>query len=255
MKRTINSTGRRRLPQNLVTVRLNEPAGGLPRSFTAQFSGLAEAGLPADARIYGEPYVASSSARFTFGTVAAVTTPADTQLTELDEGAAVLFRVKVVDETGDVGKILASAEGIAPRGREDSDGRKPLLPIRHTDLGEELWQLQIDRDRGPELCVSNRVPGLADRVRSEPLVQGLVLPVVLRQIVSAIQDADDDAEWALDWKAFCGRLAGEEIDWEMDSEEDDQAIQDLIRRIARRFVEGQRYTSRARASLGVQADD
>ena len=70
MKRTINSTGRRRFAHPLVTVRLTEPAGGLPRSFTAHFGDLADAGFPPEARIYVEPYVASSSVTFAFGTVA-----------------------------------------------------------------------------------------------------------------------------------------------------------------------------------------
>lgn len=255
MKRTINSTGRRRFAQYLVSVRLNEPAGGLPRSFTVHFGDLTAAGFPPDARIYVEPYVASSSERFSFGTVAGVTAPADTELSELDEGGAVLFRVKLVDETADVGKILASADGVAPRGKDSPDGRKSLLPIRHTNLGEELWQLQVDRDRGPELCVNNRVPGLADQVTADPLIQGLVLPGVLRRIVQAVLDSDDEAEWVEDWKVFCTRLIGEDIDWDMDSEENEQEIDELVRRVGQRFVEAQRYTTRVRTARGAHSDE
>ncbi len=255
MKRTINSTGRRRFAHHLVSVRLNEPAGGLPRSFTVHFGDLAAAGFPPDARIYVEPYVASSSERFSFGTVATVTTPADTELSELDEGGAVLFRVKLVDETADVGKILAPVDGVAPRGQENPDGRRSLLPIRHTNLGEELWRLQIDRDRGPELCVNNRVPGLADQVTSDPLVQGLVLPSVLGHVVQAVLDSDDEAEWVEDWKIFCARLIGEDIDWDINTEEDEQQIDELVKRIVQRFVESQRYTTRVRSARGARPDE
>src|SRR5580658_6391981 len=177
MKRTINSTGRKKLPQDAVAIRMREPAEGGARSFTAHFPGLESLNLPGDARIYVEPYVAQSSMRFAFGTVGLPESPTDTLIREVDEGR-VLFRVKIVDEAGGTGKILASVNELSPRGQEDDNSRKSLLPIRQTDLGEELWQLDIRRDKGPELCVTNRVPGLADRVPTDPLVQGMILPCV-----------------------------------------------------------------------------
>lgn len=254
MKRTINSTGRKRLPQSAMTVKLVERAGNLPRSFVAHFGDLASHGIPPNARIFVEPYVASSSARFDFGTVSAPMSPSDTQLAELDEGAPVLFRVKIIDESNDIGKILASADGIVPRGPEDTEGRKSLLPIRHTNLGEELWQLVVTRDNGPQLWVNNRVPGLVDRIVSDPLAQGLVLPAAIREVIRAVLDADDDQDWVSDWKEYCDEVAGEEIDWDLDEEEHADEIENLVTRILRRFVDARRYASKIRAAMGEYSD-
>jgi len=244
MKRTINSTGRKKLPQDGLVIRLNEPVDGTPRTFTAHFPGVAKLGLPPEARIYVEPYVAQSSMRFPFGSVAVPLSPEDTTLRELDDGP-VLFRVKIVDEAGGSGRILAAANEVSSRGREDDESRKSLLPIRRTDLGEELWTLRILRDQGPELCVNNRVPGLADRVPVDPLLQGLILPVVLRQIVPAILETDDGAPWQDDWKAWASRLVGEPLEWDIDAEDED-AVAEIVDRLLPAFLDRQRYATRVK---------
>lgn len=254
MRRTFNSTGRKRIPQSMVAIRLVEHGGAQPRSFVAHFSDLSSLGLPSDAKLYIEPRAGTSSARFAFGTISNVTNPQDTRLTEIDEGAPILFRIKVVDESGDVGKILASLDGIAPRDSDDGDGRKPLLPVRHTDLGEELWQLEIGRDSGPHLLVNNRVPGLGDRIVSDVVLQGLVLPMVLRQVVRELLLTDEELEWSRDWKQYCDNLLGEEIDWELDVDERSDEFDELIRRVVRRFVDAKRYGSTARMLAGEFSD-
>jgi hypothetical protein len=238
----------------MVTVRLVEHGGAQPRSFVAHFSDLSPLELSGDAKLYIESRAGSSSARFDFGTVSNVVNPQDTKLTEIDEGAPVLFRVKVVDESGDIGKILASVDGIAPRDKDDGDGRKPLLPVRHTDLGEELWQLEIGRDSGPHLVVNNRVPGLGDRIVSDVVLQGLVLPIVLRLVVQKLLSADEDLEWCRDWKQYCVSLLGEEVDWELDADERSDEIEELTSRIARKFVDAKRYGSTARMLAGEYTD-
>jgi hypothetical protein len=244
MKRTINSTGRKKVPQDAIVIRLTEPSDGAPRTFTAHFPGIATLGLSPDARIYVEPYVAQSSMRFPFGSVAVPESPEDTSLREVDDGP-VLFRVKIVDETGGTGRILAAANEISSRGRDDDESRKSLLPIRRTDLGEELWKLHIRRDHGPELCINNRVPGLADRVPVDPLLQGMILPIVLRRIVPVLLDTDDEAPWQDDWKAWGSRLVGEPIEWEIDVE-DEEAVEEIVDRLSHAFLARQRYATRVR---------
>lgn len=254
MRRTFNSTGRKRIPQSLVTIRLIDHGAQQPRSFVARFSDLGQLALPPDAKIYVEPRAGSSSERFAFGTIAQTITPLDTRLAELDEGAPVLFRIKVVDESSDIGKILASTDGIAPRDRDDADGRKSLLPIRHTDLGEELWRLDVNRDSGPQLLVNNRVPGLGDRVVSDVSIQGMVLPAVIQSVFREIFEVDDELDWVKDWKRYACDLLGEEIDWEIDPEEQEDDAEALVGRIGKRFVEAKRYASLLRAMQGEYAD-
>jgi hypothetical protein len=100
MKRRINSTDRKSINRELISIRLIEPEiPSQPRSFTAELGGLAELSVPRMARVYVEPYVtgSSSSMRFDFGAVGGIVTPADTTLADLDRDGRILFRIKIVD--------------------------------------------------------------------------------------------------------------------------------------------------------------
>src|SRR6185312_4175179 len=113
MNKRINYTGRKSLSQQNLSVRLEPPkypAASL--SFASQVSIPPEWKLDPSARVYVEPYVKTSSMRFSFGTVGEIKPPDDTALVEVDHSGGVLFRVKVVDESSEVGKILASANRI-----------------------------------------------------------------------------------------------------------------------------------------------
>ena len=243
MKRTINSTGRKRIPQDRISIRLVDAGSGGWPSFTLQLADISDLKLSQDASVFVEAHVASSLMRFPFGTVALVEPPSDTSLTEIDAGGRPLFSVKIVDGSGEVGKILAAAHDISPADPGDDKGRKPLLPLRQTDLGEELWNLRISRDNGPELLVNFRVPGLADRIVSDPLLQGLVLPIAIARVLEQLFDPDEDAAWQTDWRTFASTLADEEIDWETDPQENGELIEDLSQRLVRAFCERNRYAS------------
>ena len=157
----INSTGRKRINREHVRIMLTEVGGGLAPTFTAEIQLPAELKLSPSAKIYVEPYVKSSSMRFDFGTVGQMSPPTNCVLSDIDAGATILFRVKVVDETEEVGRILASANGIRPEQDADGDDRRPLLPVRSVDLGEEIWRLEIGclpSCRAPSPATSSRAP-------------------------------------------------------------------------------------------------
>ena len=120
--RTISLTGRKKIPRRLVTIELVENAEGeLCIDATLNFE---ELKLPADGRIYLQPYYKTSSMWFDCGTVGSFDLPEDTALTDIDRGGSVLFRVFVVDDSGEHGKILASADCIPakdPGGDEDKE--------------------------------------------------------------------------------------------------------------------------------------
>ena len=53
-----------------------------------------------------------------------------------------LFRVKVVDESGEHGQILAEVDGLSPlNGDEAAANRLSLLPVETADLGHAVWSL------------------------------------------------------------------------------------------------------------------
>lgn len=241
----INSTGRRRILREHVTVRLLDAGGGQPPTFTADIKLPAELKLDTAAKVYVEPYVKSSSMRFDFGTVGQIAPPSNCVLSEIDAGATILFRVKVVDETAEVGRILAAANGIRPEDDSDGDDRRPLLPVRSIDLGEEIWQLQIDKDSGPVLVVNSRIPDLIETLKRDAILQGVVYPEVVRRMVHTLfkegSELDDEDDWVSDWRAWIESQLGREI---ADGETDDpEAVESLANEVTASFAAKNRFAS------------
>lgn len=223
MKRRFNHTGRKRIEQSNCTINLMDGKEDV-QSFSANLE-LAELALPENARVYVEAYVKNSSMRFDFGTVSDMRSGGVHDLTDLDIGGAVLFRVRVVDESALVGKILASANRLRPSGEQRPMGRRPILPVRTTDLGSEVWKLEIDEDTGPVLCVSNKLPGLKEQVKTDPIYGALILPQVVRLVVSRIVSSGsfDEEDWTGHWSAWvhaeCGLDLGSMMAEEQSADE------------------------------------
>jgi len=214
MSRRFNYTGRKRLTRDHFRINLTENTKS-PPSFTADVMIPSDLKLDPQARIYIEAYVGTSAMRFDFGTVSAVSAPANCVLTDIDANTPILFRVRVVDERGSVGRILAAANGIRPESDMEGKNRKSLLPLRGIDLGEELWKLELDKDAGPTLAVNNRVPGLTDRIAVDAVLMGAIYPEVVRQITkqlfSPAGDFDESVDWVTDWRRWLTQQLGREI--------------------------------------------
>jgi hypothetical protein len=236
MKRTFNWTGRKAIPSSLITVRLIESRiPGQPLRFTAELDGLRSLKLKPEARIYVEPYVGSSSMRFAWGSIASISPALDTSLTEVDAGHGVLFRVKVVDESEAIGRILAAADGVRPSSSDDPEGRKPLLPVEYRDLGQAIWHLDLQEGAQPVLVLNNQLPQLADRIAGDPVLQGAIVPVAVRQILEFVFEEGDSSEpWVADWRKFVADLNdGEQVDDDLD----DEAFQAKLDELAMRYDE------------------
>lgn len=248
MKRRINFTRRRQLLPAHVSIGLMPPASdGAPARFSMKLDLPAAWKLRPDTRVYVEPYVKSTSMRFDFGTLGNPVTPADTALAAVDAGT-VLFRVKVVDESQDIGLLLASADAVRPRERDEGSDRRSIFPLRSRDLGNQVWLVEITAGEGPELVINNRLPGLRERLLEEPLLQGMVFPAALRQVLlAAFGDGEfSDEEWISDWRLFAKALdvdALAEPDEVMDVETLAQHVDDTVKR----FCDSKRFGERARA--------
>lgn len=243
----INSTGRKRILREHIRIRLSETDGQQPPSFTADIQLPVELRLDPSARIYVEPYVKSSSMRFDFGTVGKVSPPTDCVLSEIDAGAVVLFRVKVIDETDAVGRILASANGIRPENDADGGDRRPLLPVRAANLSEEIWRVDIDRDAGPTLVVNSRVPDLIEALKRDIYFQGAIYPEIVRRLAREVYRPDNEFEedeeggWVKDWKGWFESQLGRSVS--EDEVDDDEALGRLADDIASSFATKSQFAS------------
>ncbi len=200
----VNFTGRRRIARDRVDITVYD---GQPRTFDATINLEGLSFLP-QAAVYLEATCAGSTVieRFPFGEVGRVKQPPSHALAEL-EGENV-FTLKVVDCTERFGRILGIAEHIRPQraGKQTATGRRGILPIEPTDLGQQLWRLDF-QEHDVFLCVNKNVPGLIDRVRSDPIIYSGIYPEVVRRVLVAAIDKnaeldEDDERWPVLWLRF-----------------------------------------------------
>src|SRR3984893_1825175 len=136
-KRRINSTGRKKISQDQIDLRILSVAPGEPLKAKIGID-LESLSLPASAAVSVEAYHRSTAMRFDCGTVGAKKIPETLSLNELDQTGGVLFRIKIVDQEGQPGKILASADRVRPSIEGEELGRKSIFPAEYRDLGQEV---------------------------------------------------------------------------------------------------------------------
>jgi hypothetical protein len=249
-KRRINSTGRKKIARESVDIRLAplKPAG--PQEVTASFK-VGDLGFPAGASVVLEAYQRSSSMRFECGTVGAPEESKHIVLEELDRATPVLFRLKVVEDTG-TGKILGAADRIRPTGNENEEGKRSIFPINETDLGVEVWRVSID-DAGPSLLLNYRIPSFKHRILENPMLRGVILPaafriVLERLVVDHAFDEGDDEDWRALWLRYLREAFG--IDDDLDELTSEIDRQDWIRNVVSRFCEAHDFVETIRSVEG-----
>lgn len=214
-KRRLNYTGRKRIMRERINIRMLENELGEPLKAKADLD-LEGMGFPADAKIIMEAYHRSSGMRFDCGTVGELRIPPVLVLDEVDHSGSVLFRVKVIDEDSDTGKILGSAERVQPKSEEIQDDRKSLFPVLFRDIGPQIWHVDFaDPGAGPILILNRRIPGISQLLHENALLQGFLLPAAFRFVLERLvrqEDAGEDDEvgsgWKAEWLEFCSETLG-----------------------------------------------
>jgi hypothetical protein len=205
MIKRINSLGRKRIPSTSISIAVRD---GDPRRFSASID-LPENGWPGDAIVVMEAMCAGSPnvKRIDCGTVNRLSVPQDSPLDGIT-GKNVFFSLKVIDRSEKIGRLLGIADNLRPTqtGKQTEAGRRGILPVEAKSLGQRLWQLEF-REQDVFLLVNQDVPGLHERMRSDPLIYSLVYPEVIRRVMSKAIDEnvdldDDDDRWQTLWLKF-----------------------------------------------------
>lgn len=195
MLRTINYTGRSKINRDEVRITISEELGMEP-SFEAEFDFLQR--FPEDSSIYVEAYYKETLQRFSFGTVGNVTRPADRKLSAVDLTGTTLFRVRVVDESGQIGRLLGAAEALRPEGSKDDDNSDSLMTLKTGRLESLPWKVEVPTDGSkPCLIINNKIPDPLNRAKSDPGFYALILPGALHQVLYQLmlnEPDEDDAE-------------------------------------------------------------
>lgn len=254
MKRAFNYTGRKSIPSGAVLVSVDEGGpDGIP-TFEVVFDGLGSLGLAETNKLVLEPYVGALSMRFECGTVGSPTLPEDRRLTDIDQGAAIRFRVLVIDDASDPCRIVAS--GVISAGdKDEAEHKRSILQLTETaSLGERLWRLDLEGDAMPELLVNSRFPGMKARLIGDPLVQGLVFPAVVAELLNELLrgHAQDDCAWVKAWSVYAESLAKRQLP---EDDYDDDDIDEFIRDCVEAFCDQHRFAERVINLLKGQADD
>jgi hypothetical protein len=102
----------------------------------------------------------------------------------------------------------------------------------------------------PELILNNRISGLMDRIKTDPLLHGAIIPAAIGEILRCVldpenADIDDDLDWVKDWKRWAADILGRPID---DESIDPERVEAKRREIIEGFVRMARFASRIEAA-------
>lgn len=246
MIQRINSLGRRRVPRSAVQIEVHD---GTPRTVTAEITE-SELRYPADAHVVIEATSAGSSTvqRIACGTVGELKPPRQTPLDQL-RGQNVIFSLKVIDRSEQIGRLLGIAEKIRPEktGEQTVSGHRGILPVEHAVLGQQLWRLEF-REHDVFLLVNRDVPGLGETVRSDPVFCSMVYPEIVRQVLTRaiVRSGDPDAEddsWTTLWLRFGRNLhpSRAKPPTVQEEEEIDEWVEETVRAFCEQHTLRNRY--------------
>jgi hypothetical protein len=247
-KRRINSTGRKKISQDKIDLRILTTVDGEPLKAKLAID-LEALDLPASAALSVEAYHRSSAMRFDCGTVGSKSIPDVLTLNEIDQSGGVLFRIKVIDRDGDQGKILASADRVRPSVEGEHIGRRSIFPVEYRDLGQEIWRVEVDDDAGPSLLLNSKVPALMTRIHDNPLVAGALLPAAFRIVLlhlayNPAEEDEDGTGWKAEWKRFC--VEGLDFDDDPDDLEDDEARDAWVEQAVGKYCESRSFVDKSK---------
>ena len=233
----LNYTGRMRLNRSDVRITVYEPAHG-PPTFDADLH-LGDYQLPADGLVFVEAYRQTAWMRFPFGRLGAIVPCQDRRLVEFDAGDGILFRVRVTSAGERHGVLLAEADKIPGcRPNEVEEHRTPLLPMRSSDLDQEVCR--VDFSHGPVLLINRNLDKQA--IAASSLFRSLVCPQAMGEILTRVLhiekdslDREDHEDWRTQWLGFAESLPGVgEIREEEEEDRFDDWIESAVASFARR---------------------
>ncbi|MBP3127363.1 hypothetical protein [Thalassospira sp. ER-Se-21-Dark] len=207
-KRRINSTGRKRIGQESISIEFLDVQPGDPVAVKISIS-LKSGEFPSDANVVFEAYHRSTTMRFDCGTVGHLVIPDKIHLTDLDHSMSIQFRLKVVDPDVEPGRILGAASRLKAKDEGDVDGRRSFFPIFYRDLRHDVWKVEIEQGSRPALIVNKRISGFTHKLSASPMMQAILLPAALRFVLLELVETSDDGEedgeqsWKDDWLEYC----------------------------------------------------
>jgi len=217
MIRKFNYTNRKKIPLRNIDINLHRNRG--TTYFDADIL-LKDVEVDESADIILEAFDRGSYQRFNWGTVGRPVSPTadNRKLTEIQEAELVTFRVKVIDNSGIVGKILAVTKPISVWAEEVEEVRKgSLLPVTRGPIGDSIWEINFDVEVGdvPKLIVNDKFDEVAIKgmLKTDTFFTTLIYPAALSAFLTRIITIDeiktsDGDIWENLWLQFTLQLPG-----------------------------------------------
>jgi len=208
MIRKFNYTGRLKIPEKFTKIKIFETENS---TYFNAYLDIKNLGFPGHANVFVESYFNANFLRFDYGTVNELKPPTNTFLNELPNIDQLRFRVKVIDNSNELHKIIGISDNIYPEGLLNDGVKKSILPVLFEDIGNQIWKVDFTGN-GPVLILNceKNYPGIRNHIKSNPYFLGLIYPIAIRFILEKIilEDTFDSEEWSLNWLTFTREILG-----------------------------------------------
>lgn len=206
MQRTLNYTQRRKVEQKQAQFSFSERTDEVPE-FNVIFN-IDGAVFPEDASLYVEAYHKETRQRFSFGKVSKIVPPDNRKLEQIDLSGPTLFKVIIVDESGNHGLLLASGDGFRADAKDDEDSKASILTVVSRPLHQIPWKVDFETGGAPELCLNSSIPNAIEKMRTDSVFQALILPAALKQVLTFYMwNEDGESELSERWISFSNLFA------------------------------------------------
>jgi len=205
--RSFNYTDRKRIFRDDFLISLEEKKEGIGLEIT--FPQFIELGYAIDSKVRVEAYNRNTYMRFECGIVKDIKGCQNFLLSDFDDKESVLLRIKVVSNKG------SKLEGLADRIRPSKDGQNgdSIINVRPAELHGGVWSVEFNDEENPTVLIDTSIG--KDRLTSDPIFSGLILPAVFREVLVRILLIENDSviidyestetgvDWRMDWLSFC----------------------------------------------------
>lgn len=245
MKRTINFTGKKKLPRKYVDLDVTEEGGEIKVFYsidTTKIDDLVDLGLVIQADYRGELdryEIDDLCGQEEDGSLDGIYYLEDLYL-ESDQSGSLQFNIYFVNGN----TIRRYCEKISV---SRSSERETILPVITGDTGRQFWEIDYnDYQEGPVLVLNKKIDSVSStNIKNEARTPEFIFktyPAIIRQVlermvfqleVSSKESASSD--WVKNWFRFAEIHSEETPDLDPDTRDDDK-ISDWIEEVSRNFL-------------------
>jgi len=210
MATRINHTGRKKLDRSAYDVTLTNDTNGIP-SFGLKISA-GDLNFPDDTRVIVEAYSSNLKQRYDFGTLGLFQAPSDTSLDYISASAKPLFNILLIDDRKNEGRLVGYAKSVEAKSGSEDDGGSSLLVVTTYDIGERIWNIQMNPGNRPQLCLNQKIPDVIQKLKTQADFQSMILPAAFKEVMTSYYitgNRDDDDNIQNQWWGIAEGLAGE----------------------------------------------